>query len=196
VSVGAYKKNPQPRGGPFGPLYSKETLEIVRRVQRDAAREKIPVALIGGLAMRVLGSPRLTDDIDFAATKLPRFAVGIPLPFGGTRFWLPGGIELNMVVRTDAAAPLFEDAIEKARRTRWGFRIVSPEHLAVMKLEVSREDDVRDLVFLLSEPGLVDRAKLRRLVARFLGKVALRDLNELARKLPRRRPRGGRGRRR
>lgn len=180
------RRRPPPRRGPFGPLYSDAALQAIREVAAAARKEGIPVALVGGLALRVHGSSRLTDDVDLAAAALPAFAAtGIPFPFGGTRFWTRRGVEVNLIVRSDEAAPLYEDAVVRAEKTRWGFPIASPEHLVAMKLEAGRDVDRLDLDFLLGTRGLVDRRRARRIVRRFLGAPALRSLDAVCRGLRR-----------
>src|SRR5439155_17388344 len=128
--------------------------------QKAARKERLPIALVGGFAMRYYGSPRLTDDVDVAAPRVPSFAIGLPFPKGGVRYWTPKGLEVNVIVRDDASAALYADAVKQAKRTRWGFRVVTPEHLAAMKLESSRaEPDVGDLKWLVRKPRLVNRPK-------------------------------------
>ncbi len=174
------------RTAPFDFVDPDVALAAIQEATKAARRERIPIALIGGLAMSVYGSDRLTKDVDFAATRLPRFAsIGSPLPFGGTRVWTPRGLELNFVVRTDEAQALFADAVAKAKRTRWGFALVRPEHLAAMKLEAGRDKDHFDLRFLLlarkGARSLVSRSRTRALVGRFLGATAAKAFDSACR---------------
>lgn len=185
------RPNPPRRKRPksaFSLLADKDAERAIDAAVKAAARERVPLALIGGLALRAYGSERLTRDVDFAAPRIPLFAqVGLPLPDGiGMRVW-SGAVPVDVL--DGGGSGLYADAAKTARRTKWGFRIATPEHLAVMKFEAGRPKDVLDLEWLLREPGLVDRRKLRALASRYLTFPAELQIAEIAEVLRRIRPR-------
>ncbi|HZU98185.1 MAG TPA: hypothetical protein VFF73_15885 [Planctomycetota bacterium] len=165
---------------PFGYASGDAATKAIRLVQSMAEKEGIRIALIGGFAMRAWGSPRLTDDVDFAATETPLFAsVGLSLPGGiGRRSWTPDGIAVDIL----AGMPIYADTVKKARRTRWGFRLASPEHLLVMKVEAGRGKDQVDVEWLLGQPGLVDRRKVRGLAKKFTSRATQSELEDVLRR--------------
>lgn len=135
-----------------------------------ATAERVHTALIGGYALQLYGSPRLTGDVDIAAEeRLAALPPGKTLSFGGEQTVAPSGVPVGVVVRDDDLAPLYEDAIARATRIRGvPLPVARPEHLAAMKMASGRTLDELDLEFLLAT-GLADRAKTRRLVRKFLG---------------------------
>jgi hypothetical protein len=141
-------------------------LKTVLEAQGVLSGEKIPSALIGGFALRGYGDSRLPEEIELLVPRLPRSGVRLRL-----------AIEVNLITNDDAPE-LTADAIKNAKRTRWNFRLASPEHLAALKMVSGRPDDQTDLAWLLRQPTF-DRAKLRRLVRKFLGERWLPDLDAL-----------------
>jgi hypothetical protein len=151
-------------------LSKKEMDDALRPVLALAQRHGIPVAIIGGYAMAAHGSPRLTSDVDVAATEpIPGLKPTKRLTFGGfvTRV---KGVTVDVVVRQDAFADLYEEAILAARGG-----VALPEHLVAMKLVAGRPRDQDDLIFLL-ESGAVNLNKARGVVKRWLGHFGLESL--------------------
>jgi hypothetical protein len=154
--------------------------EAVGQVGALAKAEGVRVALIGGFALQLYGSDRLTGDVDFAAEEsvraLPR---GTALSFGGEQTEAPNGVPVDIVVRHDDYAPLYADAVEKATRVRGVPVLVArPEHLAAMKMVASRVRDDADLEFLIAS-GTVDPTKARRIIRKYLGPYAADEFDRV-----------------
>lgn len=149
----------------------------------DAAREfqakLTKSALLGGLAMQLYGSSRLTADVDIAAAKLPPKTKGRALSFGGVRTKASNGIEVDIIVRDDDWEELYEAACYHAVMID-GLRVVTKEYLAVIKMAAGRPKDDIDAKFLLSLPG--DQFDVRegyRIAKHFLGAYGAKDYRQL-----------------
>jgi hypothetical protein len=153
--------------------------EAFRDVARLARREGKKVALAGGLAMRTYGSDRVTQDVDVLASEtIDRLARGRLLSFGGVQTRTRMGVPVDLIVRSDEYADLYEEALDRAVN-KGGLRIVRPEHLVSMKMVAGRARDESDLMFLLSR---MDAAMFKRaldVARRFLGRYAARELTIL-----------------
>lgn len=151
-----------------------EVLETAARaISSEAKSQDIKVALLGGFAMQYYGSPRLTGDVDFVSSdrlsgsdilkRVKRLSVG------GDRFLAIGEVPSDVVFREDEYALLYEEALASSADTGMGFRVVTPEYLAAMKMAARRAKDELDLLWLLSQPGLVDINKARSIVHKHVG---------------------------
>jgi hypothetical protein len=175
------------------PLLSPEKLrQAVREVASLTAKLPEKPVLIGGLAMQMYGSDRLTGDIDFASTRplppiLPR---GKSLSFGGTQTTAPNGVPIDWVVRDDDFAGLYESAIDHAQRVAGvPVLVATPEYLVAMKLVAGRRRDVDDIEHLvLSEAVNVTVA--RRVIREMLGAYAAREFDGLVEEMRWRASRG------
>jgi hypothetical protein len=133
------------------------------------------IALIGGAAMHFYGSDRFTKDVDFIANDTaPADDSNVLSPvsnlsFGGKRYMAPGQIPVDVIVREDHSAALYEEALDLAEPTEEGFLIVTPEYLAAMKFDAMRPKDELDLLWMLSEKRLVDVKKAEYIVRRHCG---------------------------
>ena len=164
---------PSPGEDPIRMPSSDELKRVAELAHVVGEREGLRVAVAGGLAMILYGSPRLTKDVDVVSRGVPpapaELTRGEPLSFGGYTFGTPMGIDLDWIVRDDDYRALYEEAIEAATPGRDGFLVVAVEHLAAMKFATLRPKDYEDLMYLLGRPGLVDPGKARALVHRLLG---------------------------
>lgn len=150
--------------------------EIIKLVRAMAAKQGFAAALAGGVALQVYGSPRLTKDVDFVLDH----ALSDPGPlrkikqlgFGGDSYRAPNGGKVDLIVRDDEYSKLYLDAVARAQTTPEGIPIVTPAHLAAMKLAAGREKDVLDLKWLIRQPGLLDVKTARSVVYRFMGRFA------------------------
>jgi hypothetical protein len=132
--------------------------------------------LIGGMAMQMYGSPRLTEDVDLAAKSTVYVKGGMPLSFGGVRTKASNGIEVDIIERSDKWSRLYTAAINASRvDEETSLRYVSAEFLATIKMASGREKDLQDLTFLLTSDGFNYKA-CEILVDEFLGPYAVDDL--------------------
>ena len=130
--------------------------------------ERIDAAVIGGYAMQYYGSDRLTTDVDFVASeKLKGVRAHGTLTFGGVKLIAPNSVPVDWVVRDDDFAKLYAVSLARSSKLK-GFRIITPDYLAAMKLASGRAKDLEDLVFLLKE-GVVDVKKAGKIVYEFVG---------------------------
>lgn len=163
-------------------LLSPEVLYAgVAEVANLAAAEGVKVVLVGGLAMQMYGSDRLTGDIDFASngfvSSLPRRRL---LTFGGVQTVTPSGIPVDFIVRDDDYRELYEEAVFASPVARsLGVRVVPAKYLAAMKMAAGRDKDMLDLKFLLAQTGLLDLAETRAIIRRFLGPYAAQEFDRV-----------------
>ncbi|MBI4612305.1 MAG: hypothetical protein HY720_01720 [Planctomycetes bacterium] len=158
---------------------TEELLALARRVRviADAAGRRVAVA--GGLAMQIYGSPRLTKDVDLIADQAPPASADLrparPLTFGGSVLETPEGIDVDWIVRSDEYEPLYDEALDAAVSAEGDLLVVRPHHLAAMKLAALLPKHYEDLMFLLGRPGLVDLDRAREVVHRLVGGKFARD---------------------
>jgi hypothetical protein len=156
----------------------------VAEVVTAGAAVGVSPVLVGGLAMQIYGSRRLTTDVDVAALR------GIPmgepikkLGIGGVRVLASNGVPIDVIVRGDRFAPLFEEAIAHAVRLNDppSTLVVLPEYLVAMKMIALRSKDADDLGYLLAATGVVDLDAARDIVLRHLGPYAVLKLDRALR---------------
>jgi len=147
------------------PMISSDTgLEAAEKIGRLAAQEEIEWAVAGGLAMYFYGSPRLTKDVDIIASKNLSLTPVHRLSFGGSSYTLQVGkyaVQVDWIVRSDGYQKYYRAALKEAVKTPNGLRVVTPEWLAILKINAGRQKDLDDVVFLLKQPKLVDRATVK-----------------------------------
>lgn len=153
---------------------------------RAAMGDRIAVA--GGLAMQVWGSPRLTADLDVVANDRIGYT-GDPLVFGGVRT-REGDVPLDVIVRDDEWQDLYTEALGSAVMVD-GITppVVSPEYLVAMKMVAGRAKDEADVRFLV----LTDDFNLpfaEKIVRRHLGAYAVKELRSIIAEATWRRSRG------
>lgn len=154
----------------------------VREVFSLARAQGVRVALIGGYALQLYQSPRLTGDVDFITDDLvDGLPLGEPLEFNGK----PGGYQVvasnrvvvDLIMRTDWAGRLYDDALSRSTRPRGALApVASLEHLLAMKMEAGRGKDEYDIDYIVSLKDF-DAAKARRIVKKFFGDYAIRELD-------------------
>jgi hypothetical protein len=153
---------------------SPETLERTARMALELLRDHgIAAAVVGGYAMQMYGSPRLTGDVDMISSDTPVQPSGLratkPLTFGGRRYVTNEGVELDLIVRSDQFQALYQEALTNALITEDGLPVVSPEYMAPIKLAAGRPKDEDDLIWIFQQENLVDRAKALDIADRLLG---------------------------
>lgn len=150
--------------------------ESIRLIQQMAAEQGFLAVLIGGVALQVYGSPNFTKDIDFALDQPIGDSGSLqkinPISFGGARYAAPNGAKIDLIVRNDEYAKLYEDAIKNSIQSPAGIPIVTPEHLTVMKFASGREHDILAVKWMIRRPDLLDIKKARSIVYRFMGRYA------------------------
>jgi hypothetical protein len=147
-------------------------LEAVKCVAEIAEAEAVEWALVGGLAMHLYGSLRLTRDIDFIASGKISVSAERQLSFGGERFSLKVGekrVPIDWIVRRDAVKRFYQTALADALTLENGIKIVTPEWLVILKFIAGRFKDQEDAIFLLRQQNLVNRRQIRRNVLKVVG---------------------------
>jgi hypothetical protein len=162
-------------------LDPREIDETLAEVAKIARRENVDVAVVGGVAMMVYGSDRLTKDVDVAAVDeyLPGLVEVRRLSFGGAVVRTPRGREFDLIVREDEYRELYNVAVDSARDEGLPLRVVAPEYLLALKMAAARDKDVLDVRFLLGS-GVVDLKAARLIVREHLGEYAARELDAMA----------------
>src|SRR5205085_468163 len=99
------KANPNPM------IATQTGLEALRTLAEVAEKNGIDWALVGGIAMHLYGSPRLTKDVDVIASAVLDLESERNLGFGGKRYQVKlGGLEIpiDWIVRNDTARKFYE----------------------------------------------------------------------------------------
>lgn len=157
------------------------------KIISDLAKENdCRIALCGGLALHVYGFTRATKDIDLLADKLLPGKQIRKLNFGGAAYGIKVGdvtIEVDVIIRNDEIKEIYELALNDAKVIKdIGIRVITPEYLVLLKYLAGRGKDQIDLMWMLRENDLVDRAKIVKIIKKQMGKHsywALRDLEQL-----------------
>jgi hypothetical protein len=164
-------------------LTTEEGLKAAALIARQAGEEGVSCALAGGIAMHIYGYLRATQDVDMLASRRLNLPSEKVLSFGGESYTVQvvgRKITVDVIVRNDFFRDFYEAALSDAQPLPDGQRIITPEWMVILKYLAGRGKDVLDLLWLLKEPGLVDRAKVAQSIERVMGKtgaeVALRGL--------------------
>jgi hypothetical protein len=164
-------------------ISTAEGLEVARAATRAAHAQGIACALAGGLAMHLYGFTRATTDVDMIANAPLGWQIKDKLSFGGETYVATANqrdIDLDWIVRNDFFQEFYEAALHDAIETEEGLHVISPEWMVILKYVSGRGKDQIDLLWLLQQPGLVDREVVRGLVKDVMGeKTAALPLREL-----------------
>lgn len=155
-------------------ISTEEGLMVAEIIFKQANEEGISCALAGGIAMHLYGYNRATHDVDFLAQKTLDLPHDEKLSFGGLSYSIQVGtrkIIADVIVRDDFFRDYYDAALRDARRTEEGWLVVTPEWMVILKYMARRSKDILDLLWLLREPELVDRNKVRQLLEQILGKL-------------------------
>lgn len=161
----------------FDFLDEESAKQAIERVGTLAEENGIDWALIGGVAMSLYGSDRLTKDIDIIASELlpvPKSQVAGQLRQGGERYNTPTEkktVAVDWIIRRDEFKKLFEQALKEAVKIG-GIPVLTPEWLVILKFIAGRFKDQEDAVFLLSRRGLVDRVLIKEKIIDLFGRAA------------------------
>lgn len=140
-------------------------LKTVTTVAAVADAESVQWALVGGLAMHLYGSSRLTRDVDFIASQTISLSGERQLSFGGERYIVQIGernVPVDWIVRRDAARTFYQAALADVLTLSDKTKIITPEWLVILKFIAGRFKDQEDGIFLLRQKGLVNRRQIRR----------------------------------
>lgn len=144
-----------------------------------ASQQETTVALVGGFALQYFGSPRLTGDVDVISdAPLRALEPAKTLSFGGqkTTVVAPGNevvgvhvpVPVDVIVRDDEFASLYEDALGHVVDKGAPLPIVEPEYIAAMKLVARRPKDEEDLAFMVTSK-IIDLDKAEGVIRKHLG---------------------------
>ncbi len=158
------------------PTISTDTgLEAARKIGEIAEKENIEWALVGGIAMYLYGSARLTKDVDIIGSNFVSLQPNAPLTFGGNNYIIKVGkykVTARWIVRNDGYKKYYQAALADAVVFPNGIRLISPEWLVVLKMFAGPQKDFDDAVFLLKEKDLVNRPKVKENITKVAGEDA------------------------
>lgn len=153
---------------------ASQTVEIITKL---AEEHGVNWALVGGLAMNLYGSDRLTKDIDVIADKLlplPQSQIVGKLKQGGERFNAETDknvVSVDWIIRNDVFKTMFNEALKSAVKIN-DVPVLTPEWLVILKFIAGRFKDQEDAVFLLSRKGLVDRKLIKEYIVKSAGEIS------------------------
>jgi len=162
-------------------LNPQDVEDAIVEVARIAQKENISVALIGGVAMEIFGSDRMTKDIDFVCSAMPSSGI-IPkrtLSFGGISGSTKHGHPVDLVVRNDVYEALYDEALAQAiEHEDLPVKLVTPPYLAAMKMAAGRDKDEMDLKTLM-HLHVLDLNQTIDIIKRHLGVYAVQEFRAL-----------------
>jgi hypothetical protein len=150
-------------------------IKAAELVSQIADENDIAIALAGGIAMHIYGFTRATTDVDMLAQAILPLEAKRPIDFGGEGYDVEieeRKVPVDVIVRDDKLAKIYQAALADAKTTDLGIKIVSPEWLVVMKHFSPRAKDKIDLNWLLQEDGLVDRKLIEKNLTKAIGEDA------------------------
>lgn len=149
-----------------------ETVKLIEQIDKNAV-------LVGGFALCLYGSSRLTSDIDTIVDRVPDgFEDATRLSFGGVRARIDG-VPVDFIERDDDAEQLYREAHARALRMPGvPLSVARPEYLLAMKMFAGRKKDEADIEWMLCKK-IVDRPLAEQIVRKFLGVLAAKDLRQL-----------------
>lgn len=155
----------------LGPDQIEAAIDEVKAV---AKAEEVDIALAGGVAMQFCGSDRLTTDIDFLSSKpLEGITETGQLAFGGVKGYTSNDVPVDLIIRDDQYEELYREALYASKENKeLGVNVVTPEHLAAMKLAAGRDKDETDLHCLIST-GAINILKTKEIILEHLGRYAV-----------------------
>ena len=153
------------KSNPHQMIDTETGLEALDKIAETAKIQSIEWALVGGVAMHLYGSPRLTKDVDVIASAILNLESDRNLGFGGKRYHIKVGkkdVPIDWIVRNDAARKFYEQALKQAHPLKTGLPIVTPEWMIILKYIAGRFKDQQDAVFLLRQKNLVNRKLIKK----------------------------------
>ncbi len=161
--------------------------KLISRVGRVISESKIPYMIIGGQAVLLYGTPRLTQDIDitlgisvdglFDVVAICKEAGLNIIPdnyqnFAQKTFVLPAhdkssGIRVDFIF---SFTPYEQQAIKRARKVKIKNRFVkfaSVEDVIIHKIFAGRPRDIEDIRHIVIKNRSIDRAYIRKWLRKF-----------------------------
>lgn len=166
-----YVENTRKKNGEDVTIDTETGLTALEQVAATAEKEQVSWALIGGIAMHIYGSQRMTTDVDVIAEKALSLSAERPLGFGGERYRSKVGkknVAVDWIVRNDEVQAFYIAALSAATLIE-GVPIVTPEWLVILKYLAGRFKDQEDGVYLLRKKGLVNRGLIKKNIVKTAG---------------------------
>ncbi len=167
-------------------ISTETALAAAKPLLKQAEEAGISYALCGGIAMHLYGFSRATQDVDVIASKVLDLASQRQISFGGESYEVEVGgqrVMIDWIVRDDFFRDFYTAALEEAEETEDGYPIITPEWMIVLKYIAKRSKDRLDMMWLLQQPGLVDRERVLKIFEQMLGQRAalfpIRELEEM-----------------
>ena len=157
--------------------FDTETALAAAKIVSGLARTQgLAAAICGGLAMHLYGFARATQGIDMVASGLLREVTPEKqLSYGGIRFTIEVALRrvaVDWIARDDFFRDFYEAALAEAESLGEGLHIISANWMVTLKYIAGREPDHIDLLWLLRQPGLVERAQVLAHFDRVMGPPA------------------------
>lgn len=146
-------------------------LDALDKIAETAKKQSVKWALVGGVAMHLFGSPRLTKDVDVIASAILDLESERSLGFGGKRYQVKVGkreVAVDWIVRNDTARKFYEQALKQAHKLKNGVPIITPEWMIILKYIAGRFKDQQDAVFLLKQKS-VNRKTIKKHIVETAG---------------------------
>ncbi len=157
-----------------GDISTEEVFAAAAVIIEQAKKEGVEWALAGGLALHLHGCPGVTQNAAILGSAKLKRESERKLSFGGESYSALVGkreIAIDFVVRDDVFREFYAAALRDAQVTADGWRVVTPEWMAILKFLAGRAEDQLDLLRLLIKPNLVNRDKVERLLEELMGKT-------------------------
>lgn len=156
-------------------ISTEDGLAAALQIAEVAKQQGVACALAGGIAMHLYGFTRATTDVDLIGAQALNLTATRKLSFGGVTYPAKVGerlINVDWIVRDDETAEVYQAALADAVPSDVGLSVVTPEWLVIMKKLADRGKDYLDLLWLLRQDGLVDRARVAQLLRALFGRGA------------------------
>ena len=166
-----YIQNARKENGGDTTIDTETGLSALEQIAITAEKENARWALIGGIAMHIYGSQRMTTDVDVVADKVLSIPSERYLSFGGARYRSKVGkkdVAVDWIVRNDQVRVFYAAALSSAVDIK-GVPIVTPEWLVILKYLAGRFKDQEDGVYLLRQKGLVNRRLIKQNIVNATG---------------------------
>lgn len=151
---------------------------VLSKAAKAVAKIDPTAAIAGGYGLTAFGSRRLTGDLDVLSSEVPDGVKPLrSLSFGGVRTNI-GGVPTDFIVRNDEVAALYEAARASAVKVPgYPLRVVQPEYMVSLKLYAGRPKDHGDIETIFGWD--IDRKKTLAIAGRYLGIMAIKDLEQM-----------------